>query len=269
MESRETRWTLPDLPSATRWCVMRNEQDIRCIIDVLGEYAREVDQAASSVDAYMAAARTIDEQELNASLTVKLSALGALFNQHQCNANVCAIAKETKRRHIGFEIDMEVPTLIEYTIDVTCDCAKRGQTVTVALQAYMDRTPHDLVRVSAEGATARVVKGAYAGTFIDFNTIQQRFKTLIDQLCATRAFFTVGTHDPELLTWILTRVGERKDIVEFGFLKGLADETKVTLAADGWRVAEYVPFGEHTAGYETRRRQYLRALEALHRAPLP
>ncbi len=269
MDSRETRWTLPDLSSATRWCATRNEQDIRCIIDVLGEYAREADQAASSVDAYMAAARTIDEQELNASLTVKLSALGALFDQRQCNANMCAIAEETKRRHIGFEIDMEVPNLIEYTIDVTCACARQGQTVTVALQAYMDRTPRDLVRVSTEGATARVVKGAYAGTFADFSVIQQRFKTLIDHLCAKSAFFTVGTHDPELLTWIMTRVEERKDMVEFGFLKGLADETKVALAADGWHVAEYVPFGEHTAGYETRRRQYLRTLEALHRSPLP
>ncbi|MGZ4935769.1 MAG: proline dehydrogenase family protein [Halobacteriota archaeon] len=269
MDSHDTRWTLPDLPSAMRWCAMRNEQGIRCIVDVLGEYARKADQAAASVDAYMAAAQTIDEHGLNGSLTVKLSALGALFDQHRCRTNVQAIAEETAHRNIGFEIDMEVPTLIGYTIDVTRACARQGRTVTVALQAYMDRTRDDLVRLFTKGVTARIVKGAYKGTVTDFSAIQQRFKALIDLLYAEKVFFTVGTHDPELLAWIMTRIEGRKDMVEFGFLKGLADQTKTTMASDGWRVSEYVPFGEHTAGYETRRRQYLRALEALHRAPAP
>ncbi|MDD1720889.1 MAG: proline dehydrogenase family protein [Euryarchaeota archaeon] len=269
MASHDTRWTLPDLPSAVHWCATRNEQGIRCIVDVLGEYARKADQATDSVDAYMSAARTIDEHGLNASLTVKLSALGALFDQQQCRANVRAIAEETARRNIGFEIDMEVPNLIEYTIDVTRACARQGRTVTVALQAYMDRTRDDLVRICTEGGTARVVKGAYMGTIRDFGAIQQRFKALIDLLYAEKVFFAVGTHDPELLAWMMTRMEARKDMVEFGFLKGLADQTKTAMVNDGWRVSEYVPFGEHAAGYETRRRQYLRSLEVLHRAPVP
>ncbi len=177
MNSPDTRWTLPDLPSAVRWCAMRNGQGIRCIIDVLGEYARKGDQAATSVDAYMTAARTIDEQALNASLTVKLSALGALFDQHQCCANVRAIAEGAADRNIGFEIDMEVPNLIEYTIGITRACARQGRAVTVALQAYMDRTPNDLLRVCTEGATARIVKGAYAGRsgiLVLFNSVSRR-----------------------------------------------------------------------------------------------
>ncbi len=269
MDSHDTRWTLPDLSSAVDWCSMRNEQGIRCIIDVLGEYARKVDQAATSVDAYRTAARTIDEQRLDASLTVKLSALGALFDQRQCRENVKALAEETGRRQIGFEVDMEVPSLVGYTVDVALTCAKRGRTAIVALQAYMDRTCDDLTRILAGGVTARIVKGAYTGTIADFGAIQQRFKALTNTLCNENVFFTVGTHDPELLAWITKRMEGRTDMVEFGFLKGLADQTKTAMANDGWRVSEYVPFGEHAAGYETRRRQYLRALDALHRAPAP
>ncbi len=269
MDLHDTRWTLPDLSSAVHWCAMRNKQGIRCIIDVLGEYARKVDQAATAVDAYRTAARTIDEQGLNASLTVKLSALGALFDQRQCRANVRTIAEETARRNIGFEVDMEVPKLVGYTVDVALTCAKRGRTAIVALQAYMDRTCDDLTRILAGGVTARIVKGAYTGAIADFGTIQQRFKALSNALYKENVFFTVGTHDPELLEWITTRMKGRSDMVEFGFLKGLADQTKISMANDGWRIAEYVPFGEHAAGYETRRRQYLRALEALHRAPAP
>ncbi len=269
MDSRHTRWALPDLQSAMRWCATRNEQRIRCIVDVLGEYARKADQATTSVDAYRVTARTIDEHGLNASLTVKLSALGALFDRQQCCLNVWDIAEETARRHIGFEVDMEVPNLIEYTIDVARACVRHGHTVIVALQAYMDRTPGDLTRFCADKVTARVVKGAYMGTITDFGTIQQRFEALVDRLCAEKVFFAVGTHDPEVLSWTMRRMEGQRDMVEFGFLKGLADETKLVMADDGWRVAEYVPFGEHTEGYETRRRQYLRALETLHRAPSP
>lgn len=32
-------------------------------------------------------------------------------------------------------------------------------------------------------------------------------------------------------------------LLEVGFFKGLADETKLKMAGEGWKVAEYVPFG--------------------------
>ena len=62
MNERESRWALPDLQSAVDWCSRRNAQNIRCIIDVLGEYAREESQAAGSVEAYMAAAKSIADK---------------------------------------------------------------------------------------------------------------------------------------------------------------------------------------------------------------
>ena len=81
MNEIESRWALPDLQSTIDWCARRNAQSIRCVIDVLGEYAREERQSADSVEAYLDAAKAISEYGLNASLTVKLSALGALFDR--------------------------------------------------------------------------------------------------------------------------------------------------------------------------------------------
>ena len=45
MDSESDRWTLPDWPRTLEWCQMRNSQGIRCIIDVLGEYATTKDAA--------------------------------------------------------------------------------------------------------------------------------------------------------------------------------------------------------------------------------
>jgi proline dehydrogenase len=268
MNEVESRWALPDLQSAVSWCSRRNTQSIRCIIDVLGEYAREESQAASSVEAYMEAAKAISDYGLDASLTVKLSALGALFDKERCKQNVQTIAREAARHGVGFEIDMEGQGLVTYTIDVAATCAKKGR-VSLALQAYLDRSRDDVLRASDSGIIARIVKGAYVGSTADFADIQTRFNHLAKVLCAKASFFAVGTHDPDLIELMTTRMEGKRDLIEFGFLKGLADRTKVAMAQVGWLVSEYVPFGENRTAYEARRRKYLKELERLGRAPAP
>ena len=268
MNERESRWALPDLQSAVDWCSRRNAQNIRCIIDVLGEYAREESQAAGSVEAYMVAAKSIAENGLDASLSIKLSALGTLFDQESCRQNVQTIAREAARRGVGFEIDMEGQALVTYTIDVAATCAEKGR-VSLALQAYLDRSRDDVVRALESGIIARIVKGAYVGSTRDFADIQKRFKQLAKILCTKATFFAVGTHDPDLIEWMTTKMEGKRDLIEFGFLKGLADRTKVAMAQEGWLVSEYVPFGENRTAYEARRRKYLKELESLGRTPAP
>jgi len=269
MNESGTRWTLHDLESAIDWCSARNTEGIRCIIDVLGEYAREESQSVTSVRAYLTTAKAIDKHGLSASLTVKLSALGALFDKELCCENVQVIARAAARRHVGFEVDMEGQNLVTFTMDVARSCVEEGQEVTLALQAYLDRTPDDLKRVLDEGVTPRIVKGAYQGTIADFDGIQQRFKELVELLYARDVFFTVGTHDPDLIKWARKKMEGRRDLIEFGFLKGLADKTKIAMANDEWLISEYVPFGQNQAAYVARRRKYLRGLQELRRIPVP
>ena len=269
MTLSESRWALPDLQSVVDLCALRNSQNIRCSIDVLGEYARAEQQAVRSADAYLSVADAISDYRLEASLTVKLSALGALFDRERCRENVKKIAEEAARRKIGFEIDMEGQGLVTFAVDTAIRCARNEQQVSLALQAYLDRTYDDLKRVEESGITVRVVKGAYAGSTADFVEIQQRFKYLVRALCWQSAFFLVGTHDPELITWTKVQTEAKQDVVEFGFLRGLADRTKVSLAKEGWRVSEYVPFGENRAAYESRRQKYLNELQKLGRKPAP
>ncbi|MGA3359848.1 MAG: proline dehydrogenase family protein [Halobacteriota archaeon] len=269
MNELERQWTLPDLQSAIDWCSQRNTQNIRCIVDVLGEYAREESQSAASVNAYLATAKAIADSRVRASLTVKLSALGALYDRERCRENAQKIAREAARRGVDFEIDMEGQRLVEYTIDVAAACAERGHHVSLALQAYLDRTGDDVRRIRESGITARIVKGAYAGATTDFADIQQRFKAAVKDLCKNAAFFAVGTHDPELIEWTRAQMGAKRDLIEFGFLKGLADRTKIVMAEEGWPISEYVPFGENRAAYEARRQKYLNELHDLGRIAVP
>ena len=88
-------------------------------------------------------------------------------------------------------------------------------------------------------------------------------------LGSLRAPFSLGTHDPGLIAWAEGEFGEARELLEFGFLKGLSEETKVRLAHEGWKVSEYVPFGPGGDAYVMRRERYLRELAGSGRAPAP
>lgn len=261
------RWVLADWQSCLELCRFRNASGIRCIIDVLGEDAKDELQAAQITKAYIYCAHSISEGHLDASLTVKLTALGVLFDGNLARDNALNVLRAAAKSHVGFEIDMEGKPLVGLTLETALACAEVVRPMTLAMQAYLDRTPSDLERIFGKGICVRLVKGAYLGDLRKFEEIQGRFRMLFNTLLNAGRPFCVGTHDPELLEWARERASQDKDLVEFGFLKGLADETKVEMAKQGWKVAEYVPFGASRTAYEARRRKYLRELERLGRQP--
>jgi proline dehydrogenase len=164
---------------------------------------------------------------------------------------------------------MEGKDLIEYTLETALALAEESRPPTLALQAYLDRAPSDVSTALSSGIKVRLVKGAYLGDTNDFGEVQRRFRSLCETIIVQGHPFSIGTHDPEILDWVMRKVGSRRLLVEFGFLKGLGDETKVLLAQKGWAVSEYVPYGADAKAYEARRLRYLNDLDRLGRRPIP
>lgn len=257
-----------DQETALRWCAKRNEQGIRVIFDILGRYNREEKQARESYNSYEDLAKVIKKKRLNASLSVKPSTLGGTIERDLTQRLVRKLCENVTDMGIGFELDIEGQRMVDLTLALAEDCARSGMKITIALQAYLNRTPSDIKRMLDAGAKIRLVKGAYTGDISDFNEIVETYKDLVELILSRDTLFYAATHDPDLLEWIQARICDR-DIVEFGFLMGLADETKERLAYEGWRVVEYVPYGSHKEGYESRRKAYLRMLDELGRLPAP
>lgn len=262
------RWVLPDLDCALRWCKQRNELGIRCIIDVLGRYNREEEQARASYDGYLELAREIASRRLDASISVKPSQLGGTINRDTALRKAVDLCAEVTKLGVPFELDIEGQRMVNLTLEMASECLRSGCPVTIALQAYLRRTGQDLDTMLDAGATVRLVKGAYTGDLTDFDIIAETFKDLAEAIIEWDVPFSIGTHDPELVRWAENRISDR-DILEFTFLKGLSNDTKERLSREGRRVAEYVPFGKNKEGYETRRRTYLAKLDELGRVPAP
>jgi len=263
----EERWALPDRAAALERCAKRKAEHVRCALDILGGQAKNGAQAREQQGAHLELLRTLGEGKAGASLAVKPSLLGASSDRRQCRSSLLELARAGLDVCVPVELDMEGRGLVDFTLQTALEAASRGLPVTLTLQACLDRTAADLERALDGRLRLRIVKGAYACDADDFLGIQTRMRNLCGRLVESGADFCAGTHDPELIGW-LEQAGNRRSL-EFGFLMGLADETKLRLASHGWRVVEYVPFGTESGPYVARRRRYLRELERLGRAPAP
>jgi proline dehydrogenase len=263
------RWTLPDQASALAWVRERKARRIRCTLALLGEYARTPDEAGTVVEGNISCIRGIALQAAGASLSVKPSAIGGIIDPGSSLDHVLRIAREAARCGVPLELDMEGKGSVDLTLEAASRCRKEYRRITVALQSYLERTGEDIPRMVSQGIGVRLVKGAYLGDTSDFVKIQQLTEQDARILKALHAPFSLGTHDPDLIGWAEREFGRERDLVEFGFLKGLSEQTKIRLAGGGWRVSEYVPFGPGGEAYVLRRERYLRELAGNGRVSAP
>jgi proline dehydrogenase len=265
----EDRWSMPDLASAMAWCSERNRQHIRCILAEIAEYARVPEESQKAMVSHLAGIRAAGEQSTGISFSIKPSAIGILFDHGEYIRNLSLLFHEALDRGVPFEIDMEGRPVVGDTLRSALTLAGEGGGVTLALQTYFDRTSTDLATCMNAGIRVRLVKGAYLGDTSDFTSIQERFRTHARTLISTGVPFSAATHDPVLVDWLKEEMRGHKDFIEFAFLKGLAERTKTEMALEGWKVAEYVPYGPKGQAYVQRRERYLATLEHLGKSAVP
>jgi len=269
MSSTGIRWSEPNIRQALLWCNARQDQNIKCTVAFLGGTPENNAKAQLALDTNLDALKLIRQQGLDTSLTVKLTVLGGLLDNAKCRQRTLTIARAAKDQKLTVEIATESRDLVSFALESAIACAKENGNVILDLQAYLDRSHEDLKLAARSGLKVRIVKGAYVGDSNRNEEVQSRFRSLVEASAENSQETLLGTHDPELIDWVKAKFQRRKESVEFGFLKGLSDKTKVDLASQGWRVLEYVPFGEKTEAYENRRLKFLRDLEGLGKAPAP
>jgi proline dehydrogenase len=244
-------------------------QGIKTVLDIMGELTHEQKGAKVAKEKYGALIKDVSDQKLFSSISIKVSSLGFVHDRSTCLQHILELAREAAERKVGFEIDMEGKTSVDFTLDAAKACKATGYPITVAIQAYLDRSPKDVDALIDQGVRVRVVKGAYVGDIDDFVEIQGRVKKLVRTLMESGQSFGIGTHDPELIVWSTVKLAEYSDRIEFGMLKGLSDATKLEFVKNKWHTSEYVPFGTNKDAYEDRRDLYLKNLEFHGRRPAP
>ena len=265
-ESRLTRDVVkrfvagPDLEDAIQAIKELNARGIGGILDLLGEGVEDLAGAGAAFDEYLESIKRIEETGVDTTVSVKLTQLGLGFDKGTCIDHLRRLAAEAQAIGTVVEIDMEQSEYVVDTIDVYRGLHADFAELRLALQAYLRRTPVDLETMVTLKPKVRLVKGAYAEpeavAFQKRREIDAQYRFLTDWLFERGTDPGIATHDHRLIDHAKAAAqrchGHSKGF-EIQMLYGIRRDLQEQLAAEGYRVRVYVPFGSAWYPYLMRR----------------
>jgi proline dehydrogenase len=214
-------------------------------------------------DGYLALIDRLARAGVTTHLSLKLSALGLRFEPVPARARFGRVlaAASGALPDPFVRVDMEGSALVDATLAAVVAAFPDHRITGPVLQAALHRTPADVARMIDAGIRVRLCKGAYKEppdvALQTAGEIRAMFLALATQLLNVRGSSpAIATHDPLLIAAVKTVARERGVTTagfEFQLLYGVRPELQRALAAEGYRVRTYVPFGTAWAKYFRRR----------------
>jgi proline dehydrogenase len=241
-----------------------NAQGFSATIDVLGEVAKNSAEVQRTVDEYAQVLIAISTHNLNATVSVKPTALGLLLNKKECFHHLECLITLAQTHQTAVCIDMEDVSCTQDEIEFFETLRVRHSNVSLALQAYLQRTYSDIERLTLGQSSLRICKGIYVedkahlvdGALKDRREINRHFFNHVKRCFETRTYVAIATHDDALIKQIITlakNCNTAHSTFEFQMLLGVCEPLRDNLLAAGYKVCIYLPYGSDWYGYSTRR----------------
>jgi proline dehydrogenase len=240
-----------------------NSHGMSTTLDSLGENVHSPQEAKEAADVYHRLLDAIEQRQLDANVSVKLTQMGMDLDPELAFATVAALVKHAVAANTFVRIDMEGSEYTQATIDLVCKLhaieENRGR-VGVVIQAYLFRSGADIDRLLAQGIRIRLCKGAYQEppdvAFPDKADVDRNFVRLMQVLLPSGVYHGIATHDEKMIEATCRFAKERgieSDQFEFQMLYGVRRDLQRSLVAKGYRVRVYIPFGTEWYPYFMRR----------------
>ena len=242
-----------------------NSKGILAILNYLGEDTTSAIIIENTVKEYFSLLSLLESSRIDGCISVKPTQLGLRIAYDESLYNFRQIARKTKSLDRFMWIDIESIQFVEDTISIYLELLRDYKHTTgVAIQSYLKRSSSDLLHLMEQGASVRLVKGAYSEdkriAFQSIEKINSNFSKLMKMLFeysnTNDNIFAIATHDPKLIDEAIV-LSKEYDIdsrkFEFQFLMGIQGEMKENLVKRGFRVSEYIPYGNQWLPYSMRR----------------
>jgi len=236
-----------------------NEKRFLTTVDILGEHVHSKKESFKIKDEYTNLYDRI--KGLDANISLKPTHLGMEINPSLAEDNLLKILEKAKENHNFMRIDMENSPYTDATIDIYKKCLVKYDKVGMVLQSYLKRTAQDIINLDSEKFNCRICKGIYRESEdIAYHTkgkIRQRFFEDVKSILNGKGYVAIATHDISLIDNIENWIVENNiplDRFEFQVLYGVPMGNKLQQLLDkGYKVRNYVPFGEAWFDYSIRR----------------
>ena len=152
--------TLDEALTAVR---MLNAKGITVSLDLLGESVTNQREARASANEYLGILDRIQQQKLDANVSVKLTAMGMDISEELCVAIMHDVLGRAQSYDTFVRLDMESSAYTERTLQIFYDRLYPAykHTVGIVLQSYLYRTWSDVERAISARCRVRICKGAY------------------------------------------------------------------------------------------------------------
>jgi proline dehydrogenase len=230
-------------------------------LDYLGESVRTAAEADAVTRDYLGILDKIVASGVGRNVSLKLTQLGLDLDRVTALDHLRRILEPATTHGFFVRIDMENSPYTDVTLDIFETLWGLGyRNLGVVLQSALYRSEADLTRILALGARVRLVKGAYR----EPAAVAHQLKADVDAaylrmattLLERGTFPALATHDAEIIDAVKRVASEHgiaKERFEFQMLYGIRRDLQTALAADGYGMRIYVPFGRQWFPYFMRR----------------
>jgi len=254
-----------------------NAKGINATLDHLGEHTTDPERAQRATEDILEALDAIEESGVRANVSVKLTQLGLALDEQLCKGNLERILKKAQELGNFVRIDMEDSPWVNQTLSLyryllyDCGCDNVG----VVIQSYLYRSEQDVVDIMAQHGRIRLCKGAYQEpervAFPKKSDVDGNYD-LIARLMLEGALAAgsppvspdgkippipaLATHDEKRITLAKAYIDQLElplSAMEFQMLNGIRRDLQQQLAAEGYPVRVYVPYGTEWYPYFVRR----------------
>ena len=249
------------LDDARRVVGALNAEGMRATVDVLGEEVTRPDEAVAIAAAYREALAAIEQDRLDANVSIKLTGFGLKLDEALCRALVEELVSDASARGIFVRIDMEDSSTTDATLELYRGLRAAGHDgVGIVVQAALRRTLVDIADLAPLRPAVRLCKGIYVEpgsvAYQEFEDVRRSFVACLDALLDTGCRVAIATHDEWLLERALERVAPLEPMAyELQMLLGVRADRARQLVAAGHPLRVYVPYGRDWYEYSLRRLQ--------------
>ncbi len=249
--------TLEEACAAARAC---NQLGLSATLDHLGENVTQPEQARRAQQTYLRIFDCIEQQRLQAHVSLKLTQLGLDLDMEFCARLLEPIVRRAEACGSFVRIDMESSAYTDRTLQLCKRMRAISPAVGAVIQSYLYRSEQDVHELIALGCRIRLCKGAYKEppqiAFPRKADVDANFIRLMQMLLSSDLYHAIATHDPRMILAtkeFARRRGLGPDRFEFQMLYGIRSDLQQQLVREGYRVRIYIPFGRDWFPYFMRR----------------
>ncbi|WP_299426211.1 proline dehydrogenase [uncultured Meiothermus sp.] len=249
------------LEEALRVVETLERDKVHAILDLLGEMVTSEAQAQQFKTEIVRLVQEFGARPYPKYIALKLTQLGLDLSEDLAYSLMVEILAEARKVDCFVRIDMEDSPRVDATLRVYRRLHEAGFDHTgVVLQSYLKRTEQDLQNLLPLKTPVRIVKGAYKEpaevAFQDKRMVDAQFVVLCKKALENGLYTAIASHDPYILEEMKRWTAEKgigRDRFEFQLLYGVRRDEQKKLAAEGYTVRAYVPYGTDWYPYFSRR----------------